>query len=697
MDFSYPSSARLCQSVLFVTFATFAAFAATAALASPPTPPWTDTHAPSSADIKVMGKSGRGTLIAGSSYGYLFRSADGGETWTRTWEIRTNQIPKSIQTSGDSLILALYSNTPTPWADCFNMCTYPYRSVEVLASRNDGLSWTIEPGLGSVFAIGPGPEGSVLAAGSQLRIHARGDTAWKPLAFGFSGNQPGSNYPYWTAINSTGTTLIGIYDSVLYGAEYIPGKDSVTFTKAMDTAATSLYQFKYDILVSTAKGLISARFFPPNGRSSIKTLLDTSRVSGLMEADSGYVIGRSGNRLRRGKALGGAWEAWGPQLPVGVQAAVWRDKEVIAGGSGSPQFHRSVSAGPWTGIGAVVSELNTDPLLVTRNAIFASTYKGIMVSNLNGEWSLLESLGPGKTATFLAQGSGSFWVGGQNLWRANGDPMHAEWNLASEYLTGRFPQHYGTTGKNILASHVAVSNGQYFNAFAICPVDGDSCRTSPFGVLGKSASGTLGNPYAIANFAGTGDTILASRSPLYRSVDGGRTWDTAKTPSTQYYRYHFLGKRVYALGTSNDQCGPGNCFLFSDDLGETWTSLPRGGLEKIWIKDLRVHGGFFFAATDSGIYSSRDGIEWTDLGRPGAIPTRIAVGDGIVAVGTDDSRILIREIESVGLNPARSGSARKDPVVLIFRNGIHVRDAHGTVRRMDGKVAAPKGPTGSKR
>lgn len=686
MDFRYPSSA--CKFL-----AIFLASAAPAAQAAPPTPPWTDTHAPSSADIKVMGKSGRGTLIAGTSYGYLFRSADGGETWTRTWEIRTNQIPKSIQTSGDSLILALYSNTPTPWADCFNMCTYPYRSVEVLASRNDGLSWTIEPGLSSVFAIGPGPEGSVLAAGSQLRIHARGDTAWKPLAFGFSGPKQGSNYPYWTAINSTGTTLIGIYDSVLYGAEYIPGKDSVTFTKAMDTAATSLYQFKYDILVSTAQGLISTRFFPPNGRSSIKTLLDTSKVSGLMEADSGYVIGRSGNRLRRGKALGGAWEAWGPELPVGVQAAIWRNRDVIAGGSGFPQFQRSVSAGQWTGLGAVVSEFQTNPLLVTRDAIYASTYQGVMVSKPNGEWSRVGSLGPEKNVTFLAQGSGSLWAGGNSLWRAAGDPINAPWIIPRGIPTGFNPQYYGATGKLVIASYFTYANGGYFNSFAICPVDGDSCLTTAVGALGKSPPNPQGIPYPISNFAGTGDTILASGSPLYRSVDGGRTWDTAKSPSTQYYDYQFIGKRLYAISYLNKDCGPGNCFDYSDDLGETWTSIPRGRLEKIRSRDLRVNGGFFFAATDSGIYSSRDGLEWTDLGRPSAIPTRLAVGDGLIAAGTDDSRILIREVESVGLNPARSGSARKDAGARILRNGTLVLDAHGTYRRMDGKAAAsPKTP-----
>lgn len=76
-----------------------------------------------------------------------------------------------------------------------------------------------------------------------------------------------------------------------------------------------------------------------------------------------------------------------------------------------------------------------------------------------------------------------------------------------------------------------------------------------------------------------------------------------------YYTYHFLGNRLFAIGYMNDDC-----------------VIPRG-LKNFFRRDLQVHGGFFFAATDSGIYSSRDGSEWKDLGRLGA-PSRPASPPG---------------------------------------------------------------------
>jgi hypothetical protein len=670
MDFRYPTSVCVFLSVICVAFAAQAAS------------PWTDTQVPSGATIQVMAKSGRGTLLAGTSFGYLFRSTDGGETWERTWGTRTSTPPRLMHASGDSLILVSYSFPPNPLFDCF--CIKPSTSMALLDSRDDGMTWTATIVPGGVFALNPGPQGTLLAAGMRIHISSPGKMDWKPLAFGFSGNRPETHYPFWTAMTSVGSTLIGIYDSLPYFANYSPDQDSVTFSKLMDINSASLYASGSSLFVSTSKGLF---LFQGIGiiDVAIKFLIDTSKVMDLMEADSGYLIGKSGNRLRRGKAQRGTWQPWGPELPAGAQAMVWQDKAVIAGGTLLPQPLRSVSESPWAGFGTGVSEFFTDPLLATREAVYAWTFQGVMMSRPNGLWSRVDSLGPEKFLTFMSKGNRTLWAGGKSLWRNTEDPVHGHWTVPKGIDPGIYPLNLATTGKHILASHVYHGN-EPLNAIFVCPVDGDSCWRTPLEALGKAQLGTSHDPFPISSFTGIGDTILAYKTLLYRSVDGGRTWDTAKAvyPSS-YFRYEFLGKRLFAIGYHPD-CGTGTCWRYSDDLAETWTTIPNGGPENHRTVDLRVQDGVFFAATDSGVFSSRDGLEWKDLDLPGASPRRLAAGDGLLAIGTDDSRLLIREVESLGLNQVRTVPNRESPGKRIIRGGILVQDARGGFRRMDGKA-----------
>lgn len=677
MDFRYPLSACLFLSAFCSASAVRAAS------------PWTDTHAPSAATITAMGKTGRGTLLAGTSYGFLFRSTDGGATWARTWTDGAGVPPRIFLASGDSLILAAYGTLPDPLADCSSGCgPYDPMAGTVLASLDDGISWTAT-GSGGVLALGQGPQGSPIAAGKGILLYSREAMSWNTLAFGFSAAPRATLYPFWTAIAWSGSRIVGIYDSSLYSAEYLPGQDSVTFSNVLGAPVASLFQTGSYTFLSTGQGLFRFEGFRGSDAAN-RIFLDTSGVSGLMEADSGYLIGKSGNRLRRGNVQGGAWETWGPGLPDGAQAMVWLGKDVIAGGTRFPQPLRSVSGGPWTGFGNGIAEFPTDPLLATREAVFASTYQGVMSKHPGGAWSRVDSLGPEKNVSFMAQGNETVWAGGKSLWRATGDPAHAQWTLPRGIDPGAVPVRFGTTGKHILASYHANVGGESYNFLAVCPVDGDSCRVTSPGMLGRPRSYSYGTGNLVYGIAGLGDTIVAADSLLHRSWDGGRTWDTLPSGSLiPRAQYAFLGKRLVSFGeASRNNCGVGHCWQYSDDVGETWRPIYYGGPENAPVFDYQVSGGVLFSANDSGVFASSDGFEWKEYQRPGGRLRRLAAGDGILAVGTDDSRLQIMELEAAGLKRTRKRAIPAGAGNGNLRNGILVKDARGKLRRMDGKAAA---------
>jgi hypothetical protein len=311
-----------------------------------------------------------------------------------------------------------------------------------------------------------------------------------------------------------------------------------------------------------------------------------------------------------------------------------------------------------------------------------------MLSRSGGVWSRVDSLGPEKSVSFMAKGTGTYWAGGNSLWRATGDPAHAQWTLPRGLPANMALPRFSATGKHVLASYYASVGGETLNYLAVCPVDGDSCRVTPAGMLGKPQFVSIGIANTVYKFAGTGDTVLAATDMLlHQSLDGGLTWNSlvdARNP----FLYAFLGKRLFSIGTTGADCGHGLCWQYSDNLAETWTSIFDGGPDNRGILDLYAKDGGFFTALDSAVFVSRDGIEWKALDGVGAVARRMAVGDGMLAAGTDDSRLLIRELESVGLDRARSGPARKAAVGRLIRSGIFVQDSRGILRRMDGKAAA---------
>src|SRR5437879_231334 len=90
-----------------------------------------------------LGKTSKGTLLAGINWGSIYRSTDGGKHWDPSLLAHSYPVHAFLM-AGDSLILA---SRPAPYnglADCFTPECFNSNSrisSDVVGSRDDGKTW----------------------------------------------------------------------------------------------------------------------------------------------------------------------------------------------------------------------------------------------------------------------------------------------------------------------------------------------------------------------------------------------------------------------------------------------------------------------------------------------------------------------------------------------------------------------------
>lgn len=175
------------------------------------------------------------------------------------------------------------------------------------------------------------------------------------------------------------------------------------------------------------------------------------------------------------------------------------------------------------------------------------------------------------------------------------------------------------------------------------------------------AAGNTGALYALANSSsGGGATPLSRPMSMYRSTDGGATWQR-RSPG-QAHEFAMRGTRIaLGLAVAPHDYRPGGLSI-SEDLGKTWELTGTGSPEQIESFSFDADGNLLIRA-DGGMFRRVSG-KWNMLGSPwGMGPLASSSAGGMIVGGTGEQLFSPDDGESWRAIAAVGGS------VLALRDG----------------------------
>lgn len=647
---------------------------------------WIDLHPPSTARLTRIAAAGS-TLLAGSDSGLMYRSSDGGANWVRG--AGTKGLPvRALLVDG----LNAYAARPDfyyPLADCFSSCPPIRYGSDLIVSRDGGSTWKSDS-LRGVQSLARGRDGSIWAMGWLFVHHLpAGKTEWIREPFRFA---TGSDvYPLGSRKNSQGLAvrepyLLAVLENRLFAASIQHVGDSVTFERFGEDSVFALVGDSAQTLVADRGGLWK---ITPTSPKPQLVKLNAIRFAWLSLAGGVLLGAEKGGPALRSLDGGISWKPIGAAVAGAATSAevMGADAFVIAPDG---EILASRDSGSWQRAMTGIEETRSQPVLVSGGRVYAKTCLGLRsVPAGGGSWDSLPGIPAGTSLTMMAESQGWLWAAGNGLWR--GRPGSAD---AWENVFDAPVYALATEGKRAVAAiDRTVGLGVYSHALLICD-EGEPCRETAEGQLGYS--NLAGSPQAtysrLRALIVHGDTLLATDRRIFRSVDGGTTWDTAYTLATDggasgkpYYLSRMLwsGTSLMASMFGGVNCSP--CLYQSSDLGAAWDRLALSGIP-INPREPLAAGGRLYATALLDIYASPDALTWSPLGYPGGTYVIAMQADAhwIAASGIDE-KIWSRELETpvVGTQSALKAvhAATKPPPGA----GLFL-DRSGRLRRADGRM-----------
>ncbi len=546
---------------------------------------WTQANGPFGGSIRSLAISGTSVYAGTNNVGGVFKSDNGGISWTQT-ELTNNSI-YSLAISGTSVYAGTFSgvfksdNGGTSWMQVNNGLTntniYSLAisgtsiyagtySGGVFKSVNGGLNWTqVNTGLTNTNVR------SIAISANTVYVGTYGGGVFKS-------NNGGTS---WTQIN-TGLTNTNVECIAISGTIVYAGTDSGVFKS--DNSGTSWTQINNGMTTNYVNCLAVSDSSLYAGTYSGVFKSDNSGISwtqinnGLTHHDV-ECIAISGTNVYAGTNVGGVYKIaiggtnW-TQINTGLTNTDVRSLAISGPNvyAGTDALYKSEDCGAnWTQTGLSTSVTS---LVISDSSIYAGTYSGVYKSDNGGiSWILMnsmyfwvESLAISGTNVYAGTYSGVF----------KSDNGGSSWTQINTGLTNTDVQCIAISGTNVYAG---TNGGGVFKSTI-----GDTIWT-------QINSGLVN--IDVRSIAISGNNIYAGTfgGGVFQSNNGGSNWTPINTGLTETHVYSLAvrGTRVYA-GTYD-----GGVFM-SDNSVTSWTPI-NIGLTNNYVYSLAFDSKYIYAGT----------------------------------------------------------------------------------------------------
>jgi hypothetical protein len=585
-------------------------------LAAPARAQWSQTHGPEAGrvtQISVNPADGHVFAIGSES---LFRSRDGGATWT----------PLFNGLSGNVLLGAVTASGSVAY-----LVGYPPNGTAVYRSIDDGDSWTAMEGVGLPV---PAVIRSLLVDGSTLfaalddnAVYASTDNGdhWAPMSSGIPATASIAFFATRGTEIYAGTSIAsptqGIYLSTDHGASWAP------------TSTPFLASTKLAGLSANANGVFASTSTQGSQRSLDQgTTWQKMNPGGLTNfgtvilATNANVFVGLGSTFGRTDANGDNWTLAGIGMPppnagLAVSALAVSGTSVLAG-VGAFGVYRTISAGDsWARSNDGLVAGRIDGLYAEGSRVFAAV-NGVgfyRTGNHGDAWTEINNgitpyvggYGFAKTGSTLLGGAGNttLWRSDDDgdLWTSSNDGLSLTGTLvlrveATTPATVYGAGYYGvvrsvdsgltwTTLNTGFTTTETVFDLWKDGAYILAGANSGLKRSYDSGNTWNAPVSGLPGGASVLAFAQLVDTLYAATSlGVYKSEDNGETWESSNTGITGTPAALLTnGSALYAGTTSG--------VFVSTDRGANWAPVNVGFPPNLSVTELATDGTTLYAGT----------------------------------------------------------------------------------------------------
>ena len=608
---------------------------------------WTQTNGPYGGTVLTLLATSEGTLYAGTQGAGIFRSTDGGDSWTPVNTglpvYEDNRIPTifSLTMMGEALYagtggdlfqstdggnswqqVTRSKNTGVDAVAAVGNTLYIGRSQDgVFRSTDGGESWTpINEGLANLRIRELAVMGTTLFAGTRggaFRLRA-GENSWTPINAGLTAQPinrevinksmiesglnplPMSKFPSGLRVDS-----FAVMENTLYMGVYM-GKDKGLF-RSVDEG---------DSWTRITAG-------------SMKHTVEALAVSGTT-----LYAGTFGSGVFRSTDGGNAWIQVNKGLTdLVIHSLLAASEKIVYAGTGGGGIFRSTDGeDSWAEVNTGLTNTYVRSLVFLGKTLYASTGNGIVRPVDGGNsWTVVNAGLPDIGAAALAVSRTTLYAGtcyphtgifrlanDGGSWEAVNTKLYTadtKWHTVDSLLIMGKTFYVGTQGAGLQG------DGLYRWE------EGDDLWTS-LGLANED----------IASLGASGTTLYAGtrRGSIFRSGDSGNTWKQIYEGLTDssIEDLVFVGATLYA-GTWGDGV------FRSTDGGDSWTQI-NAGLTDTTVLSFAVKGKTLYAGTYyHGVFRLEQGDDtWQPVGSMHRNVRSLAASETTLYAGTGENGVF---------------------------------------------------------
>ncbi|MBN1758120.1 MAG: hypothetical protein JW863_07380 [Chitinispirillaceae bacterium] len=584
---------------------------------------WEQTNGPFFGWVSSLTECGS-YIFAGTHNGQVFRSADKGTTWKNV----SAGLPSKMEIS------KLATDSQTVYAVAID--------IGLFASRDYGEHWTAldlatNLRLGSI-AFGKG----IIFVGSGY---------WMEQGIYCSTNGGVD----WARCNS-GLKQTDITSLAVSGETVFAGTaDSGMFRSNIDSLRWRAVNNGLPVDTSWEIILDTIGENPDTVTVKADTIRHTriSTITDIEVAGTTIYIATWSKGVFKSTDNGENWTYVGTgQRPPNLSACCVNGNTIFAGA-----YRLTGDGQEWEAMDINGSSGNTFDILVSDEAVFAGTWKGICRSTDNGEtWAAINNGFANTTVTsLLLRGDAVFAATGEIGYGVFVSRNHGETWMASNN---------GLTTNGIVEIHSMVMSGATIFA---------TTNTGPLAYSldeGKNWSRAKMDPFPTTDLTCLVliDTMIIAGSMskgFAISTDTGSTWTVSGSGQGSISSINsMVAKDGIILGATT-----WSGMVRSTDTGKTWTYV-KEGLTDDKLNTLALHNGIFFAgSSDSGVFCSNDdGATWTPANN-GMTKRRVrsfATNNSTLLAGCDGGGVFISLDDGMHWHEAGTGLMNNNITSLVF-------------------------------